>query len=69
VVSEETGAISVAMDSRLQRNLSPLNLQKLLTVKLSADENDGKARRKGLRSLVDFMGRGKKEGDDNPRQK
>jgi len=34
VVSEETGAISVAMDSRLQRGLSAQNLRKLLEAKL-----------------------------------
>ena len=34
VVSEETGAISVAIDSRLQRKLSSQNLGKLLTAKL-----------------------------------
>ena len=36
VVSEETGAISVAMDSRLQRGLSVNNLRKLLQAKLSS---------------------------------
>ncbi len=34
VVSEETGAISVAMNSRLQRNLSAQNLAKLLEAKM-----------------------------------
>lgn len=34
VVSEETGAVSVALDSRLQRNLSGHNLDKLLHAKL-----------------------------------
>jgi diadenylate cyclase len=70
VVSEETGAISVAIDSRLQRGLSPLNLQKLLSIKLSADESDGHARHRGLLSLMDKIGRGKKKpDDDNPPQK
>lgn len=34
VVSEETGAVSVAADSRLQRKLSEQNLKKLLHIKL-----------------------------------
>ena len=34
VVSEETGAISVALNGRLQRNLSPQNLSKLLEAKM-----------------------------------
>lgn len=34
IVSEETGAISVAVESRLQRRLSARNLQKLLEIKL-----------------------------------
>ena len=34
VVSEETGAISVAVDSRLQRGLSVKNLEKMLEAKL-----------------------------------
>lgn len=42
VVSEETGAITVAMDSRLQRGLSQKNLQLLLGAKLqgAATEED-----------------------------
>lgn len=36
VVSEESGAISVAAESRLQRGLSIQNLSKLLSLKLSA---------------------------------
>jgi diadenylate cyclase len=65
VVSEETGAISVAIDSRLQRGLSPLNLQKLLTIKLSADEDDGHTRHRGLLSLMDKLGRSKKKPESD----
>ena len=45
VVSEETGAITVAMDSKLQRGLSSQNLSKLLQAKLlnnKAAENAAK---------------------------
>jgi TIGR00159 family protein len=48
VVSEETGAISVAMDSRLQRGLSVKNLHKLLQAKLSGPEEKKPARWKVL---------------------
>lgn len=48
VVSEETGNISVAVDSRLQRNLSVQNLRKLLVIKLSGDPSDKDGERKRL---------------------
>ncbi|MDR2909653.1 MAG: diadenylate cyclase CdaA [Oscillospiraceae bacterium] len=45
VVSEETGAISVALEGKLQRNLSSQNLIKLLTARLiGQDERGGKKR-------------------------
>lgn len=40
VVSEETGAISVTQDSRLQRGLSAQNLRKLLHKKLLDDKDE-----------------------------
>lgn len=47
VVSEETGAISVAVDSRLQRKLSVQNLQMLLSAKLiGKTAEDGETQRK-----------------------
>lgn len=45
VVSEETGAISVALDSRLQRKLSVQNLGKLLGAKLDPDPAEPSPRR------------------------
>jgi diadenylate cyclase len=46
IVSEETGALSVALDSSLQRGLSLQNLKKLLSIKLNAttpeDGQEGK---------------------------
>ena len=39
VVSEETGAITIAADARLQRHLSEQGLKRLLTEKLSADKS------------------------------
>ncbi len=47
VVSEETGAISVAVDGRLQRKLSPQNLTKLLTAKLIPAEPEAKKGKPG----------------------
>lgn len=47
VVSEETGAISLAMDSRLRRNLTPADLKKLLHDQLlGANEPEKTSQRK-----------------------
>lgn len=43
VVSEETGAISVALESRLQRGLSPKNLQRILELKIIGQKNESGA--------------------------
>lgn len=48
IVSEETGAISVASDSRLQRKLSPQYLKKLLHKKLLGDDTSGEPVQKKL---------------------
>ncbi len=46
IISEETGAISVAAESRLNRNLSPKSLEKILRAKLlPPDESDKKKTR------------------------
>ena len=50
VVSEETGNISVAVDSRIQRALSIQNLSKLLTVKLIQIQQESKRIRFGRRA-------------------
>lgn len=52
VVSEETGAITMAVDSRLQRGLSKKNLRKLLELKLLGDAKkaeESPKKRKDLR--------------------
>lgn len=51
VVSEETGAISVAMNSRLQRNLSVHTLRTLLQEQMSPDRKgeDKEKKKRGLR--------------------
>ena len=46
VVSEETGAISVAMDSRLQRKLSGSALTSLLTTAMSAENEENKDKKR-----------------------
>ena len=47
VISEETGAITVAMDSKLQRGLSSQNLSKLLQAKLLNSKAAENAAKKG----------------------
>lgn len=46
VVSEETGAITIANDSKLQRGLSEQNLKKLLTIKLLGPEKKAEPEKK-----------------------
>lgn len=46
VVSEETGAITVAVDSRLQRKLSAQNLHKLLRAKLTKHKEEQESTKK-----------------------
>ena len=53
VVSEETGNISVAMDSRIQRGLSVQNLGKLLTVKLLNPPQESKRSNRRRRNKED----------------
>lgn len=50
IVSEETGAITMAADSRLQRGLSPQNLRKLLEIKLIGpkDQEESTTKRVGF---------------------
>lgn len=46
IVSEETGAVSVAIDSRLQRKLSPKNLELLLHAKLFGAKTEEEGEKK-----------------------
>lgn len=48
VVSEETGAISVAIGGMLKRQLDPETLRKILEVELIPDTTDKKKKRKGV---------------------
>ncbi|MDL2233901.1 diadenylate cyclase CdaA [Ruminococcaceae bacterium OttesenSCG-928-L11] len=61
VVSEETGAISVALDSRLQRNLSVQNLRKLLSAKLNPDKGESAGGKIHLWEQVKQLKRHKKK--------
>ena len=47
IVSEETGAISVAISGILKRNLSPEMLERILRHELLADDDREKSAKKG----------------------
>ena len=66
IVSEETGAISVAMDGMLKRHLAPETLERLLRNELLPErENDEAASKFKLGNLLRF-GKGKKQdGNEN----
>lgn len=48
VVSEETGAISVAIGGMLKRHLSPETLRKILVAELTPEQKEDPKKRKGL---------------------
>ena len=48
VVSEETGAISVAIGGMLKRHLSPETLRKILVAELTPEQKEEPKKRKGL---------------------
>ncbi|MCR5826526.1 MAG: diadenylate cyclase CdaA [Oscillospiraceae bacterium] len=52
IVSEETGAISVAIDGQLKRYLTPQTLSKILSNELIPEEDEEKARFTWLRPLL-----------------
>jgi len=67
IVSEETGAISVAIEGMLKRHLNSSNLEKLLRNELILEENDRKNR--GLLQNLKNLFNGKKNKEDKPHEK
>ena len=64
LVSEETGAISVAVGGMLKRHLAPETLDRLLRNELKTDEDDGEKKSDLFPLVAALFNRGKKEGTE-----
>ncbi len=65
IVSEETGAISVALHGMLKRHLAAETLERLLQLELIPEEPEDRFRRSGLgRSIFWMQNRKRKNGND-----
>ena len=67
IVSEETGAISVAVDGMLKRHLTAATLERLLRAELIVEENSREQR--GLRQLFNKLFKGKNNEKDQRDEK
>ena len=67
IVSEETGAVSVAIDGMLKRHLTAATLERLLRAELIIEENDQNPR--GVKQILRKLFKGKNDEKDKRDEK